>query len=165
MALWSWKIVRDGVRTAFATFMTPHYIWAHWPNQTLCAQNSSFPKKHFMPQTTWGLTQTFMNAGSLYLSTLTCPNPDTLSYSFEQLHAAFSSVSSEIFWELCVTESLNGGKWKVESVFPLVLALFISVILRLQQLTQTLLFLVVWGKGARYHLSEEFVEFFWKTIK
>ena len=44
MALWPWKIVRDGVRTAFATFMTPHYIWAHWPNQTLCAQNSSFPK-------------------------------------------------------------------------------------------------------------------------
>ena len=142
MALWLWKIVRDGVRTAFRT---SHYIWAHWPNQTLCAQNSSFPKniscfKHVI---TWGLTQTFMNAGSLYLSTLTCPNPDTLSYSFEQLHAAFSSVSSEIFWELCVTESLNGGKWKVESVFPLVFALFISVILRLQQLTQTLLFLVV----------------------
>ena len=144
MALWPWKIVRHGVRTVF---MTPHYIWAHWPNQTLCAQNSSFPKniscfKHVI---TWGLTQTFMNAGSLYLSTPTCPNPDTLSYSFEQLHAA-QLKQWDFLRIVCHRKCLNGGKWKVESVFLLVLALFISVVLRLQQLTQTPIFLAVLAK-------------------
>ena len=142
MAFWPWKIVRHSVRTVF---MTPHYIWAHWPNQTLCAQNSSFPKniscfKHVRVDS------------NIYECCLIIFEHADLSKPWHPVLFFWTAPCFQLSkqWDflriVCHRKCLNGGKWKVESVFLLVLALFISVILRLQQLTQTPIFLAVLAK-------------------